>query len=88
MAFTEQQTQLAKFLDAQVQRLTESGVVEDLALLGAMAEHMNTFQQLLDSSTPAEMDLLCERYPGFSRFGQVLERLADGIASGRIPVPQ
>lgn len=57
-------------------------------LLVAMSEDMDSFKQLMDCSTGEEMDMLCERYPGFSRFGQVLERLAEGIASGRIPVPK
>lgn len=88
MALTEQQTQLARFLDTQVQCLIAGGEMDDLSLLGAMADHMDTFKQLLDSSTTEDMDLLCERYPGFYRFGKVLERVADGIASGRIPVPK
>jgi hypothetical protein len=88
MALTEQQTRLASSLDDEVQRITVSGEVDDLVLLAAMADHMDMFKQLMDSSTSEEMDLLCERYPGFYRFGKVLERLAEGIASGRIPVPK
>jgi hypothetical protein len=88
MSLTEQQRELAAFLDTQVQRITASGEVDDVTLLGAMADSMDRFKQVMDSSTAEEMDLLCERYPGFSRFGKVLERLAEGIASGRIRVPQ
>jgi hypothetical protein len=88
MSLTERQTQLASFLDTHVQRLTANGEVDDLALLVAMADYLDTFKQLMDSSTTEEMDLLCERYPGFYRFGKVLERVAEGIASGRIPVPK
>lgn len=32
--------------------------------------------------------MLCDRYPRFYRFGKVLERLAEGIASGRLAVPK
>jgi len=88
MPLTEQQTRLATFLDTHVQRITASGAVDDLALLVAMSEYMDSFKQLMDSSTGEEMDVLCERYPGFYRFGKVLERLAEGIASGRIRVPK
>jgi hypothetical protein len=88
VSLTEQQTRLANFLDTHVQRITASGEVDDLALLVAMVDHMDTFKQLMDSSTAEEMDLLCERYPGLYRFGKVLERLAEGIASGRIRVPK
>jgi hypothetical protein len=53
-----------------------------------MADFMPTFKQLLDTCTGAEMDMLCERYDGFYRFAQLLERLAAGIADGSIPVPE
>ena len=33
------------------------------------------------------MDALCERYYSFYRFARRLERLAEGIADGSIPVP-
>ncbi len=88
MPLTEKQTQLASVLDTHVQRITASGAVDDLVLLVAMAEYMDSFKQVMDCSTPEEMDLLCERHPSFYRFGKVLERLAEGIASGRIPVPK
>ena len=88
MALTEQQTRLGSFLDTHVQRITASGEVDDLTLLVAMSDYMDSFKQLMDSSTAEEMDLLCKRYPDFYRFGKVLERLAEGIASGRIPVPK
>jgi len=49
---------------------------------------MPTFKQWLDTCTGAEMDMLCERYNGFYRFATLLERLAEGIADGSIPVPE
>ena len=58
------------------------------ALAMFVADYMPTFKQLLDTCTGAEMDLLCERYDGFYRFAQLLERLAEGIADGSIPVPE
>ena len=88
MPLTEQQTRLASFLDTHVQRITASGAVDDPALLVAMSDYMDAFKQRMDCSTQEEMNLLSECYPGFYRFGKVLERLAEGIASGRIPVPK
>jgi hypothetical protein len=88
MPLTEKQTQLASALDTHVQRITASGEVDDLVLLAAMAEDMDSFKQVMDCSTTEEMDLLCERYPGFYRYDKVLERVAEGIASGRIAVPK
>lgn len=88
MPLTEKQTRLASALDTHVQRITASGEVDDLVRLVAMADYMDSFKQVMDCSTAEEMDLLCDRYPGFYRFGKVLERLAEGIASGRIAVPK
>ena len=53
-----------------------------------MYEYMDTFKQLLDSSTQQEMDELCRRYDGFYRFALLLDLLAEGIANGIIPVPE
>lgn len=88
MSLTEQQPQLASFLNTHVQRITANEEVDDLTLLVSMSDYLDSFKQLMDSSTAEEMDLLCERYPSFYRFGKVLEQLAEGIASGRIPVPK
>ena len=49
---------------------------------------MGTFKQLLDTCTGADMDALCARYDGFYRFAKLLERLAEGIADGSIPMPE
>ena len=49
---------------------------------------MGVFKQLLDTCSPEDMDVLCERYEGFYRFAQLLENLAQGIADGTIPVPE
>ena len=54
----------------------------------SLADHMGTFKQLMDISTGEEMNALCERYEGFYRFATLLERLAEGIADGSIPVPE
>ena len=86
MPLTMQQTQLAEIIDTHVRQvLTQGG--GDEALL-SLADYMPTFKQLLNTCTSAEMDLLCERYDGFYRFAQLLEKLAEGIADGSIPVPE
>jgi len=87
MPLTVQQTQLAETIDTHVRQVLAHGGGDE-ALLLSMADDMPTFQQLLDTCTGAEMDMLCERYDGFSRFAQLLERLAEGIADGSIPVPE
>ena len=87
MPLTAQQTQLAFAIDTHVKNVLAHGGGDE-ALLLSVADHMGTFKQLLDTCTRAEMDALCARYDGFYRFAQLLERLAEGIADGSIPVPE
>ena len=86
MPLTAQQTQLAETIDTHVAQVLAHG--GDEALLLSMADYMPTFKQLLDTCTGAEMDMLCDRYDGFYRFAKLLEKLAEGIADGSIPVPE
>jgi len=87
MPLTAQQTRLAETIDTHVTQVLAHGGGDE-ALLLSMADSMGTFKQLLDTCTGAEMDALCERYDGFYRFAKLLERLAEGIAHGSIPVPE
>ncbi|MHB9828039.1 arylsulfatase regulator [Pseudomonas savastanoi] len=64
---------------------TESG---DSQLLQGCYDYMNTFKQVLDSSSKIQMDYICLQYPGFFRFAQMMELLAQGIADGVIQVPK
>jgi len=87
MPLTEQHTRLALTIDTHVTQVLAQGGGEE-ALLLSLADDMPTFKQLLDTCTGEEMDMLCDRYDGFSRFAKLLEMLAEGIADGTIPVPQ
>ena len=87
MPLTVQQTQLAETIDTHVRQVLAHGGGDE-ALLMSMADYMPTFKQLLDTCTGEEMNMLCDRYHGFYRFAQLLERLAEGIADGSIPVPE
>ena len=87
MPLTEQQTRLAGTIDGHVQHVLARGGGDE-ELLVSLADHMGTFKQLMDMSTGEEMNALCERYEGFYRFAALLERLAEGIADGSIPVPE
>jgi hypothetical protein len=87
MPLSEQQTRLAVTIDTHVTEVLAHGGGDE-ALLRSLADDMPTFKQLLDTCTGAEMDLLCDRYDGFYRFAHLLERLAEGIADGSIPVPE
>jgi hypothetical protein len=87
MPLSEQQTRLAVTIDTHVRQVLAHGGGDE-ELLMSMADYMGTFKQLLDTCTGKEMDALCERYDGFYRFAKLLERLAEGIADGSIPVPE
>ena len=87
MPLTERQKHLAKIIDEHVRQVIRNGG-DDEDLLVSAHDYMDTFKQLLDSSTPQEMDELCQRYDGFYHFAKLLEMLAEGIANGVIPVPE
>jgi hypothetical protein len=55
----------------------------DGVLLVSLANHLGTFKQLMEISTDADMNALCQRYDGLYRLANLLERLAEGS----IPVP-
>jgi hypothetical protein len=87
MPLTEKQKHLAIIIDKYVvQTINNGGDDEDL--LVSMYEYMSTFKQLLDTSTKQEINELCQMYDGFYHFAFLLERLAEGIANGTIPVPE
>ena len=87
MALSEKQNHLASIIDKYVKQTIKNGG-NDEDLLTSMYDYMDTFKQLLDSSTEQEMDELCLRYDGFYRFALLLELLAEGIADGIIQVPE
>lgn len=53
-----------------------------------LLDYMAAFKQVLDSSSKAQMDYLCQQYPSHYRFAILMERLAYGIADGVIDVPK
>jgi hypothetical protein len=87
MPLTEQQAQLAGTIDRHVKHVLAQGGGDE-ELLMSLADHMGIFKQLMDISTGEEMNALCQRYDGFYRLAALLERLAEGIADGSIPVPE
>ena len=87
MPLAKQQMQLADTIDRHVTHVLAQGGGDE-ALLMSLADHMGTFKQLMEISTGEERKALCERYEGFYRFATLLERLAEGIADGSIPVPE
>ncbi len=86
-----QKVQLAEMIDTWVQdivRHTNSDDQADERILESMVDYMGAFKHLLDNCTKLEMNLLVNRYEGFYRFANLLERLAQGIQDGVIEVPE
>lgn len=75
-------------MDAPVQAMARPGV-DDLTLFAGMADHLPALMAngRLDAK-PNGRDELCCRFPRFHRFGNILETLATGIATGEIQVPE
>lgn len=87
MSLTDKQIQLARTLDSYVQQIVAQGGGDE-EILRTMYDQMTTFKQLLDTSTPSQLNLLCQQYEGFYRFAKLSERLAQAIADGTIAVPR
>ena len=49
---------------------------------------MDAFKRVMESTTTVQMDYLSLPYPGFYRFGKLLETMAQGISEGSIVVPK
>ena len=82
---------LAETIDTWIQdivRQSSSDEQADEQILENMIDYMGPFKQLLDTCTKLEMNLLIQRYDGFYRFANLLERLAQAIQDGVIEVPE
>ena len=79
MALTAKQRWIASKIDTRMRKLIGR---DDRAILAAMVDHMPKVKQLLDTTSPADLNQLIRAFPGFSRYVQVLEQLAACIASG------
>ena len=86
MALTERHLHVARLIDDFVQATFERGGNED-DILTHMIDYMDSFKQLLDSTTSEQMDELCERFDGFYLFASLMSTMAAGIADGTIAVP-
>jgi hypothetical protein len=51
-------------------------------LLVSMSKYMHDFKQILDTSAPGDMDMLCSQYSHFCRLAKLMEQIAEGVAAG------
>ncbi|MCU7800624.1 MAG: hypothetical protein KZQ70_10875 [gamma proteobacterium symbiont of Lucinoma myriamae] len=85
MNITVQQRQIASLINDNVVQIiaTEKTTqAEDEAIVGLMPDYMDGFRLLLDTLEDGGMAQLCNEYPGFYRFSQMLERVAEGCQDG------
>ena len=85
---THKHKQLAQAIDDFVRTIDKVGGGDIELLAASFPEQTMTFKELLDSTTHAQMDALCEIYPGFYRFAKLMENIAQGIQDGTIEVPR
>ena len=83
-----QRRALAELLEGKVNDLTRAGVSDDFRLLALMAPEIPLFKRLMDISGEGGLNDLLAPYPGLYRFAKLLERIAAGIQSGDLKVPQ
>jgi len=87
MQLTAEQRHLAKLIDEHVCKFPESDSGNE-QLLTTVYDYMEAFKIIMDSTTRLQMDYLSQQYPGFHRFGKLLESIAQGISTGDIEVPR
>lgn len=87
MNLSAEQLQLAKLIDAHVRRYPDTATGDE-QLLRTAYDYMDAFKRIMDSTTTVQMDDLSQQYPGFYRFGKLLESIAQGIVDGDINVPK
>lgn len=76
MALTRQQLWIATKIDARMQKLVRAGK-DNLAIMGAMADHMPAFHQLLTTAEPDDLDQLSRKFAGFHTYASLMEQAAE-----------
>ena len=85
MALTPEQLRIAVTIDERMKQVLRWEGCDSMTILGEMVDYMANFKQLMDTSTPVEMNELCYRFPSFHRFAKVLEEIAEAFASSALP---
>lgn len=82
-----EQKQLAKLIDDHVNKYPDNDTGNE-HLLTTIYDYMEPFKTIMDTTTREQMDYLSSQYPGFYRFGKLLESIAQGVADGIVEVPK
>ena len=85
MTLTHRQLEIATQIDQDVQRMGQQAKTLEAgqeAVIELMLKHMHGFKHLLDTLDSHGMNQVCEDYPGFYIFAQMMERIAEGCRDG------
>lgn len=84
MPLTEAQKQFIVKIDQEAKRALHSGGEEALLMSLCDEGKMEAIKEIIDASlkNSGELDAYCERYYGFYRYMNLLERMAHGISDG------
>jgi hypothetical protein len=80
------QVETALQIDTAMKALFAEGC-DEMVIFARMFDYMEPFKRLIDTAPRAGLDLITTRFPGFFMFANLLEGLAEDIASGAIKVP-
>lgn len=83
MDIKSEQLQAVKRIDDHVNKFPDNET-GDTQLLATIYDYMEPFKQVMESTTPVQMDYLIQQYDGFYRFAKLLEQMAQGISDGKI----
>ena len=80
MALTSKHIAFIKALDHEARQMMASGGEE--ALLMSLCDKMDDIKTVIDAAGQGELDQYCQQYEGFYHYMHLLEKMAQGCASG------
>ena len=85
MTLTNRQIEIATQIDQDVQKAGQKAKTLEAgeeAVIELMPKHMLGFKHMLDTLDSDGINQVCEEYPGFYIFAQMMERIAEGCRDG------
>lgn len=73
-------------IDRRVKNILSGGGDEEKILIN-MYEYLPKIKTIIKSASKAVLDEMCCQYDGFCKLMELIEKLAKGIASGAICIP-
>ena len=85
MTLTHRQIEIATQIDQDVQKVGQNAKsleAGEEAVIELMPKYMHEFKHMLDTLDSNGLNQVCEEYPGFYIFAQMMERIAAGCREG------